>query len=359
MSALASALQAFDTSGLSARARQAYPLRGATASPEARPGSPLAGSRGGGRVGEAARANSPSRSADTVSISAEARSAAAAGVNKKEGAEAGRGATAESAPSGGATGTDGQPLSEAEQKQVEELKARDQEVRRHEQAHKSAAGQYATSGPTYTYQTGPDGKRYAVGGEVGIDVSPERTPEETIQKMEVVRRAALAPAEPSAQDRKVAAQAQRTAQEARQELQQQRAEERSDQTENDGGTGEFGVANVEPADLTERASTNGDDREPVTELPGRSSDSTGTAETGDLSRADSAGGTGSANGANSGGSSGATSGGGQATETLGGDTGFTGSAVGTTSDATGAIASALISQLSLLAEPTRTIDVVA
>ncbi|MEL7087366.1 MAG: putative metalloprotease CJM1_0395 family protein, partial [Planctomycetota bacterium] len=88
-------------------------------------------------------------------------------------------------------GRDGEPLDESEQKQVEELQARDREVRQHEQAHKAAAGPYATSGPTYSYQEGPDGKRYAVGGSVGIDTSPEATPEETIAKMQVVRRAAL------------------------------------------------------------------------------------------------------------------------------------------------------------------------
>ncbi|MEM9913358.1 MAG: putative metalloprotease CJM1_0395 family protein [Planctomycetota bacterium] len=122
-------------------------------------------------------------------------------------------------------GKDGEPLDESEQKQVEELQARDREVRQHEQAHKAAAGQYATSGPTYSYQEGPDGKRYAVGGSVGIDASPEATPEETIAKMQVVRRAALAPAEPSSQDRKVAAQASRTEQQARAELAEQRTDE--------------------------------------------------------------------------------------------------------------------------------------
>ncbi|MEO0513882.1 MAG: putative metalloprotease CJM1_0395 family protein [Planctomycetota bacterium] len=123
------------------------------------------------------------------------------------------------------TGTDGKPLDDAEQKQVEELQARDREVRQHEQAHKAAAGSYATSGPTYAYQEGPDGKRYAVGGSVGIDTSPEATPEETIAKMQVVRRAALAPAEPSSQDRKVAAQASQTMQEARAALAQERTAE--------------------------------------------------------------------------------------------------------------------------------------
>lgn len=94
----------------------------------------------------------------------------------------------------------------AEEKQVvEQLKARDREVRDHEQAHARVGGPYAGE-PSYTYQAGPDGKRYAVGGEVPIDVAPvEGDPEATIAKMEIVKAAALAPAEPSGQDRKVAA----------------------------------------------------------------------------------------------------------------------------------------------------------
>ncbi|WP_111976854.1 putative metalloprotease CJM1_0395 family protein [Algibacillus agarilyticus] len=96
---------------------------------------------------------------------------------------------------------------EAEQKKIAELKERDQEVKTHEQAHASIGGQHAGA-PSYEYEQGPDGKRYAVGGEVSIDVSPvPNDPEATIRKMDQVQRAALAPAEPSAQDRKVAADA--------------------------------------------------------------------------------------------------------------------------------------------------------
>lgn len=111
----------------------------------------------------------------------------------------------------------GEPLSEAEQDQIAELKKRDQEVRRHEEAHQRVGGQYA-SAPSYEYQKGPDGRNYAVGGQVQIDTSPvPGDPDATIAKMEVVKRAALAPAEPSGQDRAVAAQADAAAQQARQE----------------------------------------------------------------------------------------------------------------------------------------------
>ena len=106
---------------------------------------------------------------------------------------------------------------QAEQDEIQELKARDQEVRQHEQAHAARGGQYAGS-PQYEYETGPDNKRYATGGEVSIDVSEAATPEDTIQKMEQVRAAALAPAEPSSQDLKVAAEAAQKANEARAEM---------------------------------------------------------------------------------------------------------------------------------------------
>ncbi|MGE8362227.1 putative metalloprotease CJM1_0395 family protein [Pseudomonas sp.] len=109
-------------------------------------------------------------------------------------------------------------LEQLEQLEVAKLVSRDQEVRSHEQAHAAVGGAYAGS-PTYTFTRGPDGKRYAVGGEVSIDVSPvPNDPQATLRKMEVVLRAALAPAEPSAQDRRVAAEAQAQMAQARAEL---------------------------------------------------------------------------------------------------------------------------------------------
>ncbi|MDX5372743.1 MAG: hypothetical protein LPK18_09940 [Pseudomonadaceae bacterium] len=114
-----------------------------------------------------------------------------------------------------------------EQLEIAELASRDREVRAHEQAHAAVGGAYAGA-PTYTFTRGPDGKRYAVGGEVSIDTSPiPNDPEATLRKMELVQRAALAPAEPSAQDRRVAAQAAAQATEARAELAQLRREEQA------------------------------------------------------------------------------------------------------------------------------------
>lgn len=117
------------------------------------------------------------------------------------------------------TGRDGQKLSSEEQREVQRLKTRDREVHAHERAHQAAGGQYVRGGPAYETQTGPDGKTYAVGGEVQIDTSPVAgNPAATIQKMQQVRRAALAPADPSSADRKVAAEASEKEQAARKEL---------------------------------------------------------------------------------------------------------------------------------------------
>lgn len=100
-----------------------------------------------------------------------------------------------------------QQQQQAEQREIRELQVRDQEVRAHEQAHSIVGGRYA-SAPSYQYQQGPDGKRYAVGGEVQIDLAPvPGDPAATVQKMQQVKAAALAPAEPSAADRSIAAEA--------------------------------------------------------------------------------------------------------------------------------------------------------
>ncbi|WP_395338720.1 putative metalloprotease CJM1_0395 family protein [Ningiella sp. W23] len=120
---------------------------------------------------------------------------------------------------------------ESDDKKIQELKDRDREVRLHEQAHAAVGGQYAGA-PSYDFETGPDGKQYAVGGEVSIDVSEANKPEDTIDKMQVVRAAALAPAEPSPQDFKVAAEAQQKEQAARAEVAKQAVEKDT----NDPGT---------------------------------------------------------------------------------------------------------------------------
>ena len=118
---------------------------------------------------------------------------------------------------------------EDQQAAIAKLRARDQEVRAHEQAHAAAAGGLATGGATFTFQQGPDGRQYAVGGEVNIDTSPvPGDPEATIRKARQIRAAALAPTEPSAQDRAVAASASALEAQAKLELEQEKHEEQSD-----------------------------------------------------------------------------------------------------------------------------------
>jgi hypothetical protein len=102
------------------------------------------------------------------------------------------------------TATGANELTEEEKKQVEKLKARDREVRSHEAAHQAAAGGLASS-PTYIYETGPDGKKYAVGGEVSVKSGGSDDPEQALRDAEAIKKAAEAPANPSSQDRAVAA----------------------------------------------------------------------------------------------------------------------------------------------------------
>ncbi|RYE54958.1 MAG: catalase [Sphingobacteriales bacterium] len=105
-----------------------------------------------------------------------------------------------------------------EQRAINELATRDREVRAHEQAHASVGGQYAGS-PTYSFERGPNGVNYAVGGEVAIDTSPvPNDPEATLRKAQVIRAAASAPSEPSPQDRRVASQAASLENEARAQI---------------------------------------------------------------------------------------------------------------------------------------------
>ncbi|MCW8933992.1 MAG: putative metalloprotease CJM1_0395 family protein [Gammaproteobacteria bacterium] len=109
---------------------------------------------------------------------------------------------------------------------LRQLRARDREVRAHEAAHTAAGGSLVRGGPSYTFQTGPDGRSYAVGGEVQLDVSAvPNNPQATLAKASQIRAAALAPANPSAQDVRVAANANQLASRARIDLAVQRREE--------------------------------------------------------------------------------------------------------------------------------------
>lgn len=141
-------------------------------------------------------------------------------------------------------------LSEEDQAVVEELKARDREVRAHEAAHAATGGAYAGS-PSYEFERGPDGRQYAVGGQVSIDSSPvSGDPKATIQKMETVKRAALAPAKPSGQDLAVARSAEAAAQAASAELAKQRADEADEGLQVSGDAPAIGFA-PQPETITD------------------------------------------------------------------------------------------------------------
>ena len=127
-------------------------------------------------------------------------------------------------------GTTSSKLSKEEKEEIDKLRTRDREVRAHEQAHAAAAGGHAKGGPSFTFQRGPDGRLYAVGGEVNIDTSPiEGNPQATIRKAQQIRAAALAPADPSPQDRSVAAAASALESRARHELREEKEETDLDQ----------------------------------------------------------------------------------------------------------------------------------
>jgi hypothetical protein len=125
---------------------------------------------------------------------------------------------------GGAGGPES--LTPAEKAEVARLAARDREVRAHEANHLAAAGALAAGGAEYVYEIGPDGKAYAVGGQVKICVTSGPTPEDTLAKARQLRAAANSPMDPSGQDSAVAAQASRMEAEAQRELAGQRNQER-------------------------------------------------------------------------------------------------------------------------------------
>lgn len=207
------------------------------------PGEPLNRPLGGGRPAEQVNADG-----DTATFSraagqgaSESTASGASGQSSGAAGEAnGSGATGSGSGAGRGEGTapNGEPLTAEEVREVERLRARDQEVRIHEQAHIAAAGPLFRGGPFFEFERGPDGVNYVVGGSVSVDTSPGRTPEETIQRARIVQRSALAPAEPSSTDRRVAAQAARQEAQARAELAEQRAGEASGAGGSAGGSGE-------------------------------------------------------------------------------------------------------------------------
>lgn len=140
---------------------------------------------------------------------------------------------------------------------IQQLKKRDTVVRTHEQAHLAVAGRYAAGSVSYTYQTGPDGVKYATGGEVPIDISSEKSPEASIQKMETVRRAALAPADPSSADRQIAAEASAKEMQAMEELQAAQQAKAQSQGSSPAETGTASNQTVGSTSSPDSSSTSG------------------------------------------------------------------------------------------------------
>lgn len=207
------------------------------------------------------------------------------GQNLGQGTDAANKDNAED-PSAGKEGAEDkqqQQQEAAEKQELEELKARDREVRAHEQAHAAVGGQYAGS-PSYEFETGPDGQQYAVGGEVSIDISEEKSAEETLRKMQQVKAAALAPNDPSAQDLRVAREASQKASEARVELAQENADQSQASFEKvfDESSSSQSAVNPEPPeleDIVDRSETGGPKRDlkeedPVAEAAGLESSAT-------------------------------------------------------------------------------------
>ncbi|WP_246032279.1 putative metalloprotease CJM1_0395 family protein [Sulfurimonas crateris] len=108
-------------------------------------------------------------------------------------------------------------LSEDEKRLVQDLKSRDAEVKTHEAAHQAAGGGM-TGAASYSYQQGPDGRMYAIGGEVSISIPSGTTPQESMRNAQQAIAAAMAPADPSGQDFAVASSAMVMLMKAQQQL---------------------------------------------------------------------------------------------------------------------------------------------
>lgn len=152
---------------------------------------------------------------------------------------------------------------EKEQAEIQRLKERDAEVKKHEEAHKQAASGIFTVGPKYSYEVGPDGKRYAVSGDVQIDIAEvSGNPEATIKKAQQIRRAALAPAEPSAQDKIIAAKATQMELKAKNEINESKA---SDSVENKESVDKSAdLAQLKYSTYNKKGKLNSDEPQPTT-----------------------------------------------------------------------------------------------
>jgi hypothetical protein len=88
---------------------------------------------------------------------------------------------------------------------LEKFKKTDAQIRTHEQVHATIG--HTTAPISYTYQQGPDGKMYAVGGSVRLDVSIPEDPKEALYKLDQIQKASTAPAFLSGADISISSQA--------------------------------------------------------------------------------------------------------------------------------------------------------
>lgn len=133
-----------------------------------------------------------------------------------------------------------------EQKQeVAKMQKTDADVKAHEQAHKAAAGGLNTSAANYQYEEGPDGNKYAVAGDVSISYREGSDPEENLRNAQALKRAALAPADPSSTDKAVASSADAKIAEAQRQIQEQQQEEQK------GSDDDSNIKSHEPKPLLE------------------------------------------------------------------------------------------------------------
>lgn len=148
-------------------------------------------------------------------------------------------------------------LSQEAKREVQKLQARDREVRAHEAAHKAAGGGLIRGGASYSHQRGPDGKLYAIGGEVSIDTGAvSGDPQATLQKANQISSAALAPAQPSSADQAVAAAAAMMAAEARQAIAAENREKfESRETSTDDETNDVNTEATQQTDKAHSAET--------------------------------------------------------------------------------------------------------
>lgn len=124
----------------------------------------------------------------------------------------------------------GVELTQKEVQQVRELQSIDKNVKAHEAAHQAAGGGLAGAA-SFTYTRGPDNQMYATAGEVPVSMQKGNTPEETIANARQIVAAAMAPADPSPQDYKIAANAAKMEFDARAEAMKLKAEESKEKEE--------------------------------------------------------------------------------------------------------------------------------